>query len=134
MSIFASPRFLRNVLFADAASSLASGVLQLAFAGPLTGLLQLPAPLLTGSGLFMLVYASFIAFVATREPIVRPVVWGVVAGNIGWALLCVGVLASGMLAPSGLGTAWVLLQAVVVAVLAELQWAGLRRAPVVGWA
>lgn len=133
MSIFASPRFLRNVLFADAAVSLATGVLQLALTDALAGLLRLPAPLLTGSGLFMLVYASAIAFVATREPIMRTVVWVVVVGNLGWALACIALLASGLLAPTGLGTAWVLMQAAVVAVLAELQWTGLRRAPAVGW-
>lgn len=134
MSIFASPRFLRNVLFADAASCLATGVLQLAFTEALARLLNLPAPLLTGTGVFLLVYAAAVALVATREPLPRPVVWLLVAGNLGWALGCIALLAGGALAPTGLGMAWVLAQAATVAVLAELQWTGLRRAPVAGWA
>lgn len=134
MSILASPRFLRNVLFADAASCLGTGVLQLAFTDALARLLNLPAPLLTGTGVFLLVYAAAVALVATREPLPRPVVWLLVAGNLGWALGCIALLASGMLAPTGLGMAWVLAQAATVAVLAELQWMGLRRTPVVGWA
>jgi hypothetical protein len=49
MSVFSSPRFLRNVMLADAASCLATGALQAAFAAPLAQLLHLSAPLLTGT-------------------------------------------------------------------------------------
>jgi hypothetical protein len=134
MSIFASPRFLRNVLFADAASCLATGALQLGFTSQLAQLLNLPAMLLTGTGAFLLVYAATVAFVASRDPLPRPLVWMFVIGNLGWAVACVALLASGWLQPTGLGMAWVLAQAACVAVLAELQWTGLRRAPVAGWA
>jgi len=134
MSIFASPRFLRHVLLADAASCLATGALQLAFTGSLAQLLNLPPSLLTGSGWFLLAYAATVAFVATREPLHRPIVWLFVVGNVGWAAGCGALLASGWVAPSALGVAWVAAQAVTVVVLAELQWMGLRRAPVAGWA
>jgi hypothetical protein len=134
MSIFASPRFLRNVLLADAASCVATGALQLVFTAQLAQLLNLPAALLAGTGAFLLAYAATVAFVATRNPLPRPWVWLFVVGNLGWALACVGLLASGWMRPSGMGIAWVLAQAACVAVLAELQWAGLRRAPVPGWA
>ena len=127
MSIFASPRFLRNVLLADAASCLATGALQLAFTGPLASLLRLPPQLLVGTGMFLVAYAAFVAFVGTRQPIPRGWVWLFIAGNLGWAVGCVALLASGILAPSTLGTAWVIAQAATVAVLAELQWTGLRR-------
>jgi len=40
---------------------------------------------------------------------------------------CGALLASGLIAPSGLGVAWIMAQAVTVVVLAELQWTGLRR-------
>ena len=133
MSVFASPRFLRNVLFADAASCLATGALQLGFTGQLAQLLNLPSMLLAGTGAFLLVYAATVAFVATRDPLPRPLVWLFVIGNLGWALACIALLASGWLHPTGLGMAWVLAQAACVAVLAELQWAGLRRGPAAGW-
>ena len=134
MSIFSSPRFLRNVLLADAVSCVASGGLQLAFTGAMAQLMNLPAALLTGTGVFLVVYAAVVAFVATRDPVPRAIVWLLVVGNLGWALGCIAVATTGMLAPSALGMAWVLAQAATVVVLAELQWAGLRRAPVTGWA
>ncbi|MGH2523467.1 MAG: hypothetical protein ACRDH2_13265, partial [Anaerolineales bacterium] len=60
-------------------------------------------------------------------PVPRPLVWGLVAGNLAWALGCVLLLLSGRVAPSLLGMAYVLVQAVTVGVLAELQFFGLRR-------
>ena len=129
MSIFATPRFLRNVLLADAASCLATGALQLLFTESLARLLNLPAALLVGTGWFLLAYAATVAFIATRDPLPRPVVWLLVAGNLGWALGCAALLASGWIEPTGLGQAWIAVQAITVAVLAQLQWAGLRRAP-----
>jgi hypothetical protein len=52
-----------------------------------------------------------------------------------WAIACAMLLAQRWFAPSALGAAWVLAQALTVAVLAVLQLAGLRRAGrVAGWA
>lgn len=50
MSIFASPRFLRNVLWADAAAGAASSFLHLLAARALAGLLGLPAGVLACPG------------------------------------------------------------------------------------
>jgi hypothetical protein len=134
MSIFASPRFLRYVLWADAASCLATGALQLAGGGALAQLLNLPQPLLTATGVFMVAYAAAAAWTATRDPLPRTLVGLFAAGNALWAVGCVALLMAAGLQPSTLGIAWVLAQAVTVAVLAELQWTGLRRMPVPGWA
>lgn len=134
MSNFASPRFLRNVLWADAATCLATGLLQLAGGTALAQVLGLPQPLLTGTGLFLLAYAAAAAWTATRDPVPRILVGLFAIGNAAWAVGCIAVLATGMLQPSGLGMAWVLFQAATVAVLAELQFTGLRQAPVPGWA
>lgn len=132
-SLLSSPRFLRNVLWADAASCLVCGALQVAWPGRLAPLLGLPAAVLLGTGAFLLVYGAFVGLLATREPVPRPVVWLLVAGNLGWALGCLALVAAGALPLTGLGQAYVLMQALTVAVLAELQWFGLRRAPA-GWA
>jgi hypothetical protein len=134
MSIVASPRFLRNVLFADAASCLVTGALQVLDTAPLVQLLNLPAALLTGTGWFLLAYAATVAFIATRDPIPRALVWLLVIGNLAWGFACLALLASSLVAPTGLGMAWVLAQAATVVVLAELQWFGLRRAKTVAWA
>lgn len=133
MSLLSSPHFLRRVLWADAMSCLGCGLLQLAAPGALASWLGLPPALSLGTGTFLLVYGAFVGFLATRDPVPRPVVWLLVAGNLGWALGCVALLASGALPLTGLGQGYVLMQALTVAVLAELQWFGLRRAPA-GWA
>jgi len=130
MSIFSNPRFLPRVMRADAASCAATGVLQLALAQPLAALLHLPAPLLQGTGAFLVGYAAVAAWLATRNPraaFTRAAVGVIAMGNFGWAVGCIALLAAGGLAPTGWGIAWVLAQVATVVVLAELQWLGLRR-------
>lgn len=133
MPISASPRFLRNLLFADAASCLATGALQVLFTAPLAGLLALPAPLLAGTGWFLLGYGALVGLSATRDPLPRALIRLFLAGNLAWALACVALLAGRWLVPTALGAAWILAQAATVAMLALLQWTGLRRVES-GWA
>ena len=126
MSIFASPRFLRHVMWADAASCAATGALQLVVTQTLADLTGLPALLLTGTGLFLLAYASAAAWMARRQPLPRTLIGLVALGNLGWAIGCAVLVFASGLALSAWGLAWVAVQAVVVLVLADLQWAGLR--------
>lgn len=126
-SIFSHPNFMRNVLRVDTLSCLACGLLQLAFPAQMADLLRLPAPLLAYTGEFLLVYAAVVAFVSTRKPIPRNIVWLLVAGNLGWAAACVLLLVSGSVQPTVLGMVYLSMQALTVAVLAELQYFGLRR-------
>lgn len=128
MSVLSSPQFLRNVLLADAITGLGSGVLQLLFTGTMASMLGLPAGLLTATGVFLLAFAAALAFLATRQPIPRAPVWIVVVGNMGWAVGCVVLLASGVFPVTALGMAYLLVHAVTVFVMAELEWMGLRRA------
>jgi hypothetical protein len=133
-SLFSSPNFLRNVLRADALSCAACGLLQLTLTGAMARLLGLPETLLAYSGEFLLLYAAAVAFVSMRKPVPRPLVWALMAGNLAWAAGCGLLLLGGYVAPSVLGTAYVLVQALTVAVLAELQYFGLRRsAPQPAW-
>jgi len=128
MSAFtSSPRFLPRVMWADAVSCAGSGALQLAFTAPMARLTGLPADLLLGTGVFLLVYAAAAAWMATCPVPPRTLIGLVVVGNFGWAVGCVALLASGAVAVTMLGTVWVALQALTVVVLAELQWMGLRR-------
>lgn len=127
-SLLSSPDFLRNVLRVDALSCIACGALQVAFPAAMARLLNLPEGLVAYTGEFLLVYAAVVAFVSTRKPVPRTVIWALVVGNLGWALACVLLLLSSLVSPSALGVAYVLVQAVTVAVLAELQYFGLRRA------
>jgi hypothetical protein len=127
-AVAASPHFLRHVLRADALSCVACGLPQVAFTAPLAALLGLPETLLGYTGEFLLVYAAVVAWVSTRQPVPRGLVWLLMAGNFAWALGCVALLLGTGLKPTTLGTAYVLVQALTVVVLAELQFFGLRRA------
>lgn len=128
MSVTTHPRFLPAVLWADAASCLASGVLQLAATGLLASWLGLPAALLAASGWLLIGVAAFAAWLASRRPVPRAGVYLLVAGNVGWVLGCVE-LAFSASALTALGLAYLLFQAVAVAAIAALEWAGVRHAP-----
>ena len=120
--------FLRRVLLADAALSALTGALLLAgadLAVPLTGL---PAVLLRWSGLSLLPFAGIVAAIALRPQPPRPAVWAVVAYNALWAIDSIALLTTGWVAPTALGVAFVVAQAVVVTAFAELEHLGLRRA------
>lgn len=119
--------FLRYALFADAIASGATGALLIAGAGFLDGLLGLPVALMREAGLLLVPYVAFVAFVGTRETIARPAVQTIIAINIVWTVCSIGLLLTDYVAPTALGTAFVIAQAAVVAVFAELQFIGLRR-------
>jgi hypothetical protein len=118
---------LRFALLADAAASGATGLMMIAGADLLTGLLGLPVPLMRTAGLVLVPYVALVAFVGTRQNIPHGAVKAIVALNIAWVLASVGLLAGGFVAPTALGYAFVIFQAVVVGVFAELQIIGLRR-------
>jgi hypothetical protein len=122
-----SSTFLRRALVLDAVASGATALLLIAAAGRIDGLLGLPVALLRGAGLVLVPYLAFVVFVATRARIEPAAVWVIIASNALWALASFAVLLSGQLAPTGLGIAFVAAQAIVVALLGELQYMGLRR-------
>jgi hypothetical protein len=132
MNLTTSPRFLPAVLWADAASCLASGVLQLALAPVLAPLLGLPQGLLVATGWVLVAVAAFAAWLARSRPIPRAGVYLLVAGNIGWVLGCLELaMGNGV---TLVGLCYLLFQAVAVLALAGLEWAGVRRAPRTAWA
>ena len=122
--------FLRRVLLLDAATCLGAGLLMLLGAGLLAGLLGLPETLLRFAGLGLLPFAGLLLYLATRPDIPRGGVWLVVALNLVWVLDSILLLLAGGYAVTTLGYAFVLVQAAAVAVLAELEVIGLRRARV----
>jgi hypothetical protein len=117
--------FLRRVLLVDAATCIATGALLSLDAGPLAPMLGLPAALLFYAGASLFPTAAFMLWVAMRRDITRTGTWLVIAGNALWVVGSIAILG---LAPTGLGYAFVIAQAAVVALLAELEYAGLRKA------
>lgn len=121
--------FLRRVLAVDAAATGATG-LMLAIGGePLAALLGLPAAMTREAGLFLVGCGLLIAWLASRPALRRAVVWGLIAVNLLWVVESVMILALKWVEPTGLGYAFVIAQAAAVAVIADLEFLALRRAP-----
>jgi hypothetical protein len=118
--------FLRNALLIDAVASGGTGLLMIAGASLLEGLLGLPAALLRGAGLVLVPYVAFVVWAGTREPIPGAAVWTIIAANAAWAIASAFLL-MGSLTPTLLGYVFVIGQALVVALLGELQYVGLKR-------
>jgi hypothetical protein len=121
-------RLLRLSLNLDALASGALGVLLAAAGAVLDGLLGIPAATLVPVGVFLVAYAAALWYIGSRPQVSRPAVWVVVVGNLGWVAASVVAAAAGWWSPTALGTVVLLAQAAAVALFAELQFTGLRRA------
>jgi high-affinity Fe2+/Pb2+ permease len=119
--------FLRRAILGDAIFSGASAVLLTLGAGELAPWLNLPEALLRETGLFLIAYAALVGWLGTRQAMPKPLVVIVIVGNAAWTLASIVLLFSGTVTPNLLGEAFVVLQAVIVGALAELQYIGLGR-------
>ena len=127
MSITQSPKFLRTVLLIDAVTCAATGLLMTLGADIVARLTAIPAALLLYAGLSLFPVAAFIAVVGTRESIAPLAVWVVIVGNALWVAGSALLLFGEMIAPNALGYIFIAAQAAAVAVLAELEYFGLRQ-------
>lgn len=118
---------LRLALIGDAIASGAMGLLTLGGGAMLAPLLGLPADLLQAAGAVLLPYAALVTWLARRAEVPGWAVWTVIGVNLVWAADSLLLLASGWVAPSGLGIAFVVAQALSVAGFAAAQWVGLAR-------
>lgn len=124
---FAPSLFLRRVLLLDTAATGATGLLLLGGTSLLHSLLNLPAALMTYAGIFCIAWAALVGFAGTRKQLTHGFVWAIIAGNALWVLGSLALLVSGYVAPTLLGYAFVVAQALVVGVFAELQYIGLTK-------
>ena len=120
--MFDRPDFLRTVPFLDATRRVATSVLSVA-APQVSSMTLIPA-LIPGG----ILVAAVIALVALRRPPPLYGVWLVVLGSAGWAIGSF-VLFDGRIALNALGVAFIAVQAIAVALLAEREPIGLRRKP-----
>lgn len=120
--------FLRRVLQFDAVTCVLMGILLLAAGGALEQLLAIPAALSRAAGVVLLVFAAAVGYVGTHDELLRRAVWAIAGLNILWTVGSIFALVVGWLEPNALGQAFVVAQAVAVAVLAELEVVGLQRA------
>jgi hypothetical protein len=119
--------FLRQVLFLDAAVSGAAGLLMAAGAPMLSPYLGLPQGLLFWAGLALFPFVALLLAVARRDGASRLTLVDIIAINTLWVAASFGLLASSAVQPTILGYAFVIAQALAVALLAVLQFVGFRR-------
>jgi hypothetical protein len=124
---FTPSLFLRRVLLLDAVATGATGILLLGGTSLLYSLLNLPTALMTYAGIFCVAWAAVVGFSSSRKQLSRNFVWTIVIANAFWTLGSIALLVSGYVAPTMLGYAFVIAQAIVVGVFAELQYVGLNR-------
>jgi len=127
MTVTMTP-FLRNVLAADAAVSGAAAILTIVGAPYLSPLLGLPSALLFWAGIVLVPFVALLLGALRRQSVPRLIMIDIIAINALWVAASFGMLFSGFVSPNALGIAFVAAQALAVAVLAELQFVGMRRA------
>lgn len=127
MSISVTP-FLRNALMADAVVSGAAALLMIGGAGFLSPFLGLPSGLLFWSGLALVPFVGLLLVAARRPTVSKLVLVDIIVINALWVVASFALLLSGLVSPNLLGIAFVSAQAITVALFAELQFIGFRRA------
>jgi hypothetical protein len=126
MKLVHSSRMLKTALTVDAVAGAGTAALQLLLPGLLAEQLGLPRGLLLETGLFLIGFVALLSFLARSERVPAALVRTIVIGNIAWSAGCVLLWAAGLVTPTPLGIAFLLLQAAVVLTLAGWEAAGLR--------
>ena len=131
LALAAGPRsLLRGALWFDALSVAGLGLLLVLLAGVLEPWLGLESGFLRTVGLLVLLpFAAFLAWTASRTPIPQPAVRWIVALNALYVLASFAILILGWVQPTALGTAFVVVQAVIGGAVAAVEWVALRREP-----
>jgi hypothetical protein len=124
--IFAST-FLRRALLADAIFSGVSAIGLTFGTSAFASLFNLPEALLRETGLFLIVYATLVGWLASRNSVPKALVILVVIGNAAWTLASIALLFSGAVSPNLAGELMLVAQAIATGVFAELQYVGLRK-------
>ena len=119
---------LRLSLRLDALVSAAFAALVLIGGPVLVDLLGAPLTLLWSVGVAVLAWSGALWWAERRERISPRAVWTIIALNLMWSLESVLLVVLGWVPLTGLGIAFVLLQAAAVLGLTDLQFVGLRRA------
>ncbi len=125
-SQLSSPIVLRRVLAFDAISGAGTGGLHLLLAPRLSAWVGLPEPLLQASGVAIFAFVALAGWLALQASPPRGPLMAIALLNVAWAAGCLWLVFGSAVTLTPLGVAYAVVQAVVVIVLAELQWMGSR--------
>jgi hypothetical protein len=117
---------LRLILKLDAVVTGVNGIAYLALANPLEDLLGVAPALTRPIDAFLVLFAAAVWIVATRPVVPRMAVADIAAANALWALGSVAFAATEASSPTTAGSAWIVLQALVVGGFAALQALAMR--------
>ncbi|MCM3882626.1 hypothetical protein [Frankia sp. R82] len=120
-------RLLRLVLRIDSGSTAVMGVVLIAASSLLVSPTGIPVAFSVGFGLYQLAGATALFFVATRPTIPSVLGWAVVGLNIVSGLGCLVVAVADLVSLTTFGIVFMIIGAMVVAVYAVLEYAGIRR-------
>lgn len=118
---------LRPLLMADVIFSGSATAVLLLAAAVLAAPLGLPEVVLRFIGLIMIPFVAYLVWLVRRDPVPAGAAWPIVIINALWVVASILVLVAGWFEPTGLGLAFVIGQAVVVGLFAELGFFALRR-------
>lgn len=119
--------FLRRVLAVDAIGAAVSAIALIAGAEALAPLLGLPAALIESAGIAFLPFAAFVGWLASRETPPAAGVWAVILLNALWVVESLLVAAGVWFQPNSVGVTVIVIQALGIATLAELEYLGLKK-------
>ena len=120
--------YLKRALTIEALMTGATALLLVFAAGVLARLLAVPEPLLRYAGIALVPFVVFVAIIARRPAVPLATVLAVIGLNVAWVAASVWLLLGARIQPNALGYAFIIAQAVAVALFAEVQYVGLRRA------
>jgi hypothetical protein len=121
-------RFLRTILKVDAVTCAVTGAGFVALGELHKDMFGLPTALTLPAGIFLIVLAVGLWVIGSLAEVNTKAVWVVVAGNFAWVTASVLVIVAGLVDLTTLGVVFVAVQAAAVAVIAELEIVGLRKA------
>lgn len=119
--------YLRKVLLADAVVSGAAGLAMIGGADFTHELLGLPSALLFWAGVALVPFVAMLAMIARSGRAPGWMIVEIIVVNFAWVAGSLFVAFGPAFAPSLFGQVFVVTQAAIVAVFAELQIIGLRR-------
>lgn len=123
---------LRTLIRMDGLAALASGCAVLLVRPWIAEWSGLPADTLVSMAAISLVYAAYSLTLSMRAVIPIFGVKALIAANLVWAVVCIGVLAGHSQTATVLGCAYLLIEALLVAALAWLERRELSSLPPIG--
>jgi hypothetical protein len=119
-------KLLKVAFAADALACGATAALQLIGGTALATALSLPAQLMSGTGIFLALNTLALLVLMKLDAIWKPLVWVFIIGNVAWAGITLDLLLFDVIAPNGLGLAFLAVQSLAVLALGAMQYAGLK--------